>query len=93
MNNSLRNIFNFIAKYNLRCMVERCGYKDGFIITLYKQGLNRSDFISDDKLLDFGEDYLLSIIEDMVHKLLEEEQKCFKAAEQFKKQNIMVEIK
>lgn len=88
----LKKIFNFIAKYHFEMNIERCGYKDGFIITVYKHGCNRSIFISDDRLLAYGEDGLLFVIEDMVHELIEEEQKCLKVAEQFKKLDITIEI-
>lgn len=93
MNIALRNIFDLIAKYNLHMEIERCGYKDGFIITIYKCGLNRSNFISDDKLISYAEDYLLFVIKDMVRELLEEEQRHLKVAEQFKKADTTIEIK
>ncbi len=88
----LKKIFNFIAKYNIRMHIERCGYKDGFIITVYRCGCNRSSFISDIELLTYGEDYLLSVIKGMVHKVLEEEQERLRVVEQFKKLDTMVEI-
>lgn len=89
----MRKIWDFIAKYNIQIYIERCGYKDGFIVTIYRNGLNRSNFISDTELLAYDEDYLLSIIKGMVHELIEEEQRHLKVAEQFKKLDITVKIK
>ena len=89
----MKKIWNFIAKYNIQIYIERCGYKDGFIVTIYRNGLNRSNFISDTELLAYDEDCLLFIIKGMVHELLEEEQDCLRVLEQFKKKDIFVEIK
>ena len=73
--------------------IERCGWQNGFIITAYKHGCNRSIFISDNDLIAFGEDGLLFKIKGLVHEILEEEQKHLKVAEQFKKIDTMIEIK
>ena len=89
----LRKILNFIAKYNIKMNIERCAYKDGFIISAYRHGCNHHIFISDAELLICDEDYLLFVIKGMVHELLEEEQKRLKVAEQFKNLDITVEIK
>lgn len=89
----LRKILNFIAKYNIEMNIERCGYKDGFIISVYRHGCNHHIFISDAELLICDEDYLLFVIKGMVHELLEEEQKRLKVAEQFKNLDTTVEIK
>jgi hypothetical protein len=89
----LKNIFNFIAKYNIQIHIERCSYRDGFIITAYRYGCYRSNFIGDAELLIADEDYLLFVVKGMVHELLEEEQRHLKVTEQFKKSNITVEIK
>ena len=81
------NVFEFITRYNLEMNIERCEWKNGFIISVYRHGCSRSNFISDDELVAFGDDYLLSVIKDIVHELLEEEQKHSKVAEQFKKRD------
>lgn len=93
MNIVLENIADIIAKYNLHIDIERCGYKDGFIISVYRNGCNRSRFINDDDLIAYAEDYFLFVIKGMVHELLEEEQRHLKVSEQFKKRDTTVEIK
>ena len=65
--------------------IERCDWKNGFILTVYKHGFNRSTFMSDDQLLAYDEDGLLFVIKGLVHDILEEEQKWLKIAEKFKK--------
>ena len=89
----LRKILNLIAKYNIEMNIERCGYKDGFIISVYRHGCDHNIFISDAELLIYDEDYLLFVIKGMVHEVLEEEQKRLKISEQFKKTDTTVEIK
>lgn len=89
----LTKFFKFIAKYDISIHIERCGYKDGFIITVYKCGLYRNVFINDCELLSYDEDDLFFIIKGTVHELLEEEQRNLKLFQQFKKMDTTVEIK
>lgn len=88
----LKNIFNFIAKYNISMRIERCPFKDGFRITIERCGRYQSSVISDVELTTAVDDYLLFVIKGMVHKLLEEEQKAIKLVEQLKKRNLTIDI-